>query len=172
MSLTVAVRPASLWTRAMFAVLSKLVKTGTSRINLAKDCHADLLGEFRQWIGIASTPQEGSTLHRRFDRGGDGCVLHRLGRGSQRGLGRLPCGGGCFHSIGYLGISTAKRCTRCFTCRGSFALGTPKNSDARKSLSTSTTSQWSGLLSKGEPKTPRHVPCSSVLISRWNTASS
>ena len=59
MSLTVAVRPASLWTHAMFAVLSKLEKTGTSRIDLASHAHADLLGEFKQWMTITSTSQEG-----------------------------------------------------------------------------------------------------------------
>lgn len=59
MSLTVAIRPASLWTHAMFAVLSKLAKSGASRIDLARDSHADLLGEFHQWMRITSTSHEG-----------------------------------------------------------------------------------------------------------------
>ena len=59
MSLTVAIRPASLWTHAMFAVLSKLEKSGASRIDLARDSHADLVGEFRQWMRVTSTSHEG-----------------------------------------------------------------------------------------------------------------
>ena len=58
MSLTVAIRSASLWTHAMFAVLSKLEKSGARRIDLARDSHADLVGEFRQWMCITSTSHE------------------------------------------------------------------------------------------------------------------
>ena len=60
MSLTAAVRPASLWIHAMFTVLSKLAKTGTSGIDLARDSHADLLREFRQWIEITSKRDRGN----------------------------------------------------------------------------------------------------------------
>ena len=44
----------------MFAVLSKLEKSGASRIDLARGSHADLVGEFQQWMSITSTSHEGS----------------------------------------------------------------------------------------------------------------
>ena len=59
MSLTAAIRPAALWTHAMFVVLSKLGKAGVSRIDLTHDSHADLLGELKQWRRITSTPHQG-----------------------------------------------------------------------------------------------------------------
>ena len=48
MRLTWAIRPVFRWTHAMFAALSKLEKLGASRIDLARDFHADLVGEFQQ----------------------------------------------------------------------------------------------------------------------------
>lgn len=59
MSLTVAIRPAALWTHAMFAMLSKLDRTGASSIELTHDSHADLLGELKQWSRITVTSHEG-----------------------------------------------------------------------------------------------------------------
>ena len=54
-----AVRPAALWTHAMFAVLSNSEKSGASRIDLTHDSHADLLGEIKQWLRNTSTSREG-----------------------------------------------------------------------------------------------------------------
>ena len=59
MSLTMAIRLASLWTHAMFAVLSKLEKSGVSRIDLAHDFHVDLVGEIQQRMRITSTSHGG-----------------------------------------------------------------------------------------------------------------
>ena len=59
MSMTVVTRPASLWTHAMFAALSKLEKSGVRQINLSRVELGDLNGEFRQWIGISSTSPQG-----------------------------------------------------------------------------------------------------------------
>ena len=44
MSLIDMIRPAALWTHAMFAVLSKSEKSSASRIDLTRDSHAHLLG--------------------------------------------------------------------------------------------------------------------------------
>ena len=52
-----AIRPASLWTHAM---LSKLEKSGASRIDLTRDSYADLVGELQRWMRITSTSHEGS----------------------------------------------------------------------------------------------------------------
>ena len=49
MSMTVAIRPASLWTRAMFSTLAALEKSGLSRIDLTSEARGDL----------ASTSHEG-----------------------------------------------------------------------------------------------------------------
>ena len=59
MSLTVTIFPASLWIHAMLAVLSKLEKSGTSRIDQVRDSYADLLREFQHWTCITSTSHEG-----------------------------------------------------------------------------------------------------------------
>lgn len=59
MSMTVAIRPASLWTHAMFAVLSAMDKTNTRRVDLACDANADLRGEFHQWLSLTASSHEG-----------------------------------------------------------------------------------------------------------------
>ena len=59
MSMTVAIRPASLWTHAMFSTLAALEKSGLSRIDLTSEARGDLVGELRQWKGLASTSHEG-----------------------------------------------------------------------------------------------------------------
>ena len=43
----------------MFAVLSTLEKASTSRMNLTRDSHADLIGELKQWLHITSNLPEG-----------------------------------------------------------------------------------------------------------------
>ena len=48
MSMTVAIRPASLWTHAMYAKLASIAKGGSSWVILSLDANAGLLGEFRQ----------------------------------------------------------------------------------------------------------------------------
>ena len=59
MSMTVATRPASLRTHAMFSTLATLEKSGRSRVDLTLDASADLVGEFQQWLRIRSTSHEG-----------------------------------------------------------------------------------------------------------------
>ena len=43
----------------MFAALLNLERSGASRIDLARDSYADLVGEFQQWMRIKSTSHEG-----------------------------------------------------------------------------------------------------------------
>ena len=59
MSMTVAIRPASLWTHAMFSTLAALEKSGLSRIDLTSEARGDLVGELREWKGLAPTSHEG-----------------------------------------------------------------------------------------------------------------
>lgn len=48
MSMTVAIRPASLYTQAMFAALAILEKTTRREVDLSLDSNADLVGEMKQ----------------------------------------------------------------------------------------------------------------------------
>eukprot|EP00903_Cladosiphon_okamuranus_P010409 g9846.t1 len=59
MSMTVAIRPASLWTHAMFAVLAAMEEGGSSMVDLTCDASADLLGELRQWLSLTTSSHEG-----------------------------------------------------------------------------------------------------------------
>ena len=47
MSMTVAFRPASLWTHVMFAVVEELDKSGRCSVDLTHDSRADLESEFK-----------------------------------------------------------------------------------------------------------------------------
>ena len=59
MSMTVAIRPALLWTHAMFAVVADLETSGVCSVDLMHDSRADLVSEFKQWVSITTTSQEG-----------------------------------------------------------------------------------------------------------------
>ena len=59
MSMAVAVRPASLYTQAMFAAISAMEKSGRSEVLLALDSNADLRGEMEHWQRITTTTHEG-----------------------------------------------------------------------------------------------------------------
>lgn len=59
MSMSVAIRPASLYTQAMFAAVAVLEKSGRHHVDLADHASADLLGEFRWWCRISTTSHEG-----------------------------------------------------------------------------------------------------------------
>ena len=59
MSMTVAIRPASLWTHAMFVVVAELEKLGRCSVDLTHDSRADLVSEFKKWLSITATSQEG-----------------------------------------------------------------------------------------------------------------
>lgn len=59
MSMTVAIRPASLYTQAMFATLAALEKTTLRTVDLSLDASADLVGEMRKWLAISATTHEG-----------------------------------------------------------------------------------------------------------------
>ena len=59
MSMTVAIRPASLWTHAMFAVLSAMDKTNQRQIDLTRDAYADLRQEFQKWLSLTASSHEG-----------------------------------------------------------------------------------------------------------------
>ena len=58
-SMTVEIRRASLWTYAMFAVVAELDKSGRCPADPARDSRADLVSDFKQWLSIAATSQEG-----------------------------------------------------------------------------------------------------------------
>ena len=59
MSMAMAIRSASLWKHAMFAVIADLHKSGLCSVDLTHDSRADLVSEFKQWLSIAATSQEG-----------------------------------------------------------------------------------------------------------------
>ena len=59
MSMSAAIRPASLYTQAMFAGLSTLEKSGLPAVDLKLHSSANLLGELTRWLDIASTTHEG-----------------------------------------------------------------------------------------------------------------
>eukprot|EP00903_Cladosiphon_okamuranus_P006868 g6689.t1 len=59
MSISVEIRPASLYTQAIFAAVAALEKSGRHRVDLRSRAFADLLGEFLWWCGIVTTTHEG-----------------------------------------------------------------------------------------------------------------
>lgn len=59
MSMSVAIRPAALYTQAMFAAVSELEKSGRHRVVLADHAAADLRGEFQWWGRISTSSHEG-----------------------------------------------------------------------------------------------------------------
>ena len=59
MSMSVAIRPASFYTKAMFAAVAALEKSGRHHLDLTDRANADLLGEFRWWCDISTTSHEG-----------------------------------------------------------------------------------------------------------------
>lgn len=59
MSMFVAIRPATLFTRVMFAAVAALEKSGRHRLDLLLHASADILGEFRWWCQISTTSHEG-----------------------------------------------------------------------------------------------------------------
>ena len=98
MSLIDMIRPAALWTHAMFAVLSKSEKSSASRIDLTRDSHAHLLGESQavaaQYVQLARRAMAaGSAFHSRPNRWGNRSILHWLGRRRQPWLWLIPRGG-------------------------------------------------------------------------------
>ena len=54
-SMSVAVRPASLWMHAMFAVLAELEKSALCMGDLRQHSSADLVGEFKLWFNLSAT---------------------------------------------------------------------------------------------------------------------
>ncbi len=59
MSMSVAIRPAALYTQAMFAMVAKLEKSGAPDVDLAARYSADLVGELRHWLSLSATTHEG-----------------------------------------------------------------------------------------------------------------
>ena len=53
--MTMAIRPASPWTRAVLAVIVDLEKSRRCTVDLTQDSRADQSGELRQWLGIPAT---------------------------------------------------------------------------------------------------------------------
>eukprot|EP00752_Nemacystus_decipiens_P013894 g12334.t1 len=58
-SMTVAIRPGSLYTQAMFAALAMLEKTTQRVVDLSLDSSANLVGELKQWLSISAITREG-----------------------------------------------------------------------------------------------------------------
>ena len=102
MSMSVAVRLASLWTHAMFAVVAELEKSALCMVDLTQDSRrrADLLGEFQQWLNLSATSQEGPWQRaRHFVAAVTKGSLHHLshgGGGGGKGWGAPFPGGGGF----------------------------------------------------------------------------
>lgn len=69
MSVTVRPASASLYTQAVFAVLSALEKSGLNRVDLILDSSVDLVGEMQERLRIVSTRMKGF---------GSGLVISRL----------------------------------------------------------------------------------------------
>ncbi len=59
MSMTVAIRPASLWTHAVVPVLAAMDKGGSSVVDLGCDSKADMRGELQQWLALTAPSREG-----------------------------------------------------------------------------------------------------------------
>lgn len=59
MSMTVVIRPAALYTQAMFATFAVLEKNTRGAVDLSLDSSADLVGEMNKWVDISSTSHEG-----------------------------------------------------------------------------------------------------------------
>lgn len=59
MSMSVAIRPASLWTHDMFAASAALERSGDSTVDLSRASNAGLVAEFKQWLALTATSQEG-----------------------------------------------------------------------------------------------------------------
>ena len=60
MSMTVAIRPASVWTHATFSMLAAFDQSGLRRMNLTLDASADLVGKFQQRLRITPTFTRGA----------------------------------------------------------------------------------------------------------------
>ena len=98
MSLIDMIRPAALWTHAMFAVLSKSDKSSASRIDLTPDSNAHLFGGAQavaaHYVQLARRAMSaGSAFHSRPNRWGDKSILHWLRRCREPCLWPIPRGG-------------------------------------------------------------------------------
>ena len=84
-SMTVAIRPASLYTQAMFAALATLEKTAQRTVDLSLDSSANLVGEMKKLARhLRHYPRgavaAGEPLYRRPHEGGIGRFLGSVGR--------------------------------------------------------------------------------------------
>ena len=119
MSMAVAVRPASLYTQAMFATISALEKSGRSEVPLALDSSADLRGELAHWQRKLSrqlrTKVRGRrrAISTRGSRAGPPMPLLRRGGGSCTPWTLRSWRERCFLRTGWRVTSTRKKCTRC-----------------------------------------------------------
>ena len=119
MSMTVAIRPASLWTHAMFAVLSAMDNTNQRQIDLTRDAYADLRQEFQKWLSLTASSHEGpwqraSHLIVKIDGSQTRLPLAGVVLSTLRELNTAQVA--CSPTIGYTNILTRKRCLRCTTC--------------------------------------------------------
>ena len=86
MSMTVAIRPAALYTQAMFTTLAALEKNTQGTVDLSLDSSADLVGEMNKWLDVSTTSHEGpclaasATLRGGHHFRGIGCFLGSVGR--------------------------------------------------------------------------------------------
>lgn len=142
MSMTVAIRPASLWTHAMFAVLASMEKAGRSRVDLSLDANADLLGEFKQWLSLAATSHEGPWhkarhLPVKLDGSSDASTL---GWGGSSTLWATPTEQEeSSRTTGYGSTSIKRRCSPCTISCGFSVCGSLQTCAGRKSSWKSTT---------------------------------
>ena len=84
MSMTVAIRPVSLWTHAMFAVIADVEKSGLCIVDLTRDSRADILGRIQAVAEYVSCLARGAvaacaTLRGSLDARVVGCDIRRMG---------------------------------------------------------------------------------------------
>ena len=130
MSMTVAIRPVSLWTHAMSAVLVGLEKSGLCIVDLTRDSRADRLARIQGVAEFVGCLPRGAvaacaTLRGRLDARVIGCVIRRMGWCREHDLVNLPRGGACSRRTGCRIISTRRRCMASTISFNSFARDNP-----------------------------------------------
>ena len=109
MNMTVEIRRASLWTHATFAVVTELDKSGRCPADPTRDSRADLVSDFKQWLSITATSQEGPWQRERHFAAaltkGSSDASSEAGGGAWPTRSRAPSPRGvCSRQIGRLNI--------------------------------------------------------------------
>ena len=130
MSMTVAIRPVSLWMHAMFGVLAVLERSGLCIVDLTRDSRADMLRRIQAVAEFAGCLARGAvaacaTLRGGLDARVVGCVIRRMGWHRVHDLGHLPRAGGVFPPDWLSIVSSRRRCMASTISFDSFARDNP-----------------------------------------------